>query len=66
MLVALLIHTYPDSTGNYIMALVRQPFEFTLVYNPKLNYCKSGRILLKSLVKIIKEYDDSWDCYNRH
>ena len=49
MLLALLIHTYPNVISSYTMALVRQPFEFTLVYNPKLNYCKSGRILLKNL-----------------
>ena len=31
------IHTYPNGTDSYTMALVRQSFEFTLVYNPKLN-----------------------------
>ena len=34
------LHTpyiYPDGISSYTMALVRQPFEFTLVYNPGEN-----------------------------
>ena len=51
------------------MALVREPFEFTMVYNDTLTNSKEGRTLVKRLIQTItqtmKEHYEHWNCYNK-
>ena len=51
------------------MAFVREPFEFTMVYNDTLTNSKEGRALVKRLIQTItqtmKEHDEHWNCYNK-
>ena len=51
------------------MALVREPFEFTMVYIDTLTNSKEGRTLVKRLIQTItqtmKEHDEHWNCYNK-
>ena len=47
------------------MALVREPFEFTMVYNDTLTKSKEGRTLVKRLIQTItqtmKGHDEHWN-----
>ena len=62
-------HTFTEDSHSYEMALVREPFELTMVYNNALSNREEGRILVKRLIQTMiqtmKEHDGHWNCYTK-